>query len=98
MWHPDRQEEDALDLELDVRDLGTLDLEGAWVPYADLHDSGFVPTRLKVGADEYAFNSSVIIRGHGATLPQRIKGLRSAGKKPIVVERGDRYYVFVTPP
>jgi hypothetical protein len=98
MWHPDRQEEDALDLELDVRDLGTLDLEGAWVPYADLHEGDFMPTRLKVGADEYAFDSSVIIKGHGATLPQRIKGLRASGKKPMVVERGDRYYVFVTPP
>jgi len=85
-------------LELDPKDLGTLDLEGAWVPYADLHDSAFLPTRITLGADEYAYSSSMIIQGHSAVLPQRIMQLRSAGKKPIIVERDDRYYVFVSPP
>ena len=85
-------------MELDPKDLGTLDLEGAWVPYADLHDTGFLPTRVKVGADEYAYSSSMIIFGHGAVLPGRIKELRDAGKKAIVLERENRYYVFVSPP
>ncbi len=85
-------------LELDPGSLGTLDLQGAWVPYADLHFTDFLPTRIKLGAEEYAYSSSMIIFGHGAVLPQRIKDLRSAGKKPIVVERDDRYYVFVSPP
>jgi hypothetical protein len=85
-------------LELDPKDLGTLDLDGAWVPYADLHYMDFLPTRIKLGADEYAYNSSMIISGHGAVLPQRIKALRGAGKTPIIVERDDRYYVFVSPP
>ena len=85
-------------MELDPSELGTLDLEGAWVPYADLHDSGFLPTRVKVGADEYAYSSSMIISGHGAVLPQRIKQLRESGKKPIILERDNRYYVFVSPP
>lgn len=85
-------------MELDPKDLGTLDLQGAWVPYVDLHDSAFLPTRINVGADEYAYSSSMIISGHGAVLPQRIKDLRAAGKKPIILERDDRYYVFVTPP
>ena len=58
----------------------------------------FIPTRIAIGKDEYAFNSSQIIRGHGATLPGKIRELRADGKKPIVVERDDRYYVFVTPP
>lgn len=85
-------------MELDPSELGTLDLEGAWVPYADLHDSGFLPTRVQIGADEYAYSSSMIISGHGAVLPQRIKQLRDSGKKPIVLERDNRYYVFVSPP
>jgi hypothetical protein len=73
-------------------------LDGAWVPYLDLFDAEFVPTRLKIVNDEYAFERSVPVRGHGAVLPAEIKEARGAGKKPVIVERGDRYYLFVTPP
>jgi hypothetical protein len=82
-------------LELAPTELGTLDLEDSWVPYADLVDLGFMPTRVRVGGTEYAFSFSTIIRGHGATLPGRIRQLRAEGKMPIVFERGNRYYVFV---
>jgi hypothetical protein len=82
-------------LELAPTDLGTLELEESWVPYADLVDLDFMPTRVKVGGKEYAFSFSTIIRGHGATLPGRIRQLRAAGKMPIVFERDNRYYVFV---
>jgi hypothetical protein len=30
-------------------------------------------------------------------MPGKIQELRAAGKQPIVVERDDRYYVFVSP-
>lgn len=85
-------------MELDPSQLGTLELDGQWVPYIDLHYEKFIPTRITLGKDEYAFNSSQIIAGHGATLPGKIRELRASGKKPIIAERGDRYYVFVTPP
>ena len=88
----------GLTLELDPNELGTLDLDGMWVPYVDLHDEKFIPTRITLGKDEYAFSSSQIIFGHGATLPGKIRDLRASGKKPMIAERGDRYYVFVTPP
>jgi hypothetical protein len=84
-------------LEIDAAQLGTLELDGTWVPYIDLHDAEFMPTRLKVVRDEYGFESSMIIQGHGAVLPQKIRELKSAGKKPLVVERGDRYYIYATP-
>ena len=86
------------DVELDPKDLGTLELDGQWVPYVDLYDEKFIPTRISVGKDEYAFNSSQIIFGHGATLPGKIRDLRASGKKPIIAERANRYYVFVSPP
>ncbi len=82
-------------LELSPTELGTLELEESWVPYADLVDLPFMPARVKVGDKEYAFSFSTIIRGHGATLPGRIRELRAAGKMPIVFERDDRYYIFV---
>jgi hypothetical protein len=53
---------------------------------------------VKIVNDEYAFESSIIILGHGAVLPGRIRDLRNAGKKAIIIERSQRYYVYVTPP
>lgn len=85
-------------MEIDPTRLGTLELDGAWIPYVDLYDAEFLPTRIKVGADDYAFRQSIIIKGHGAVLPQAISALRAEGKRPVIVERSDRYYVFVTPP
>jgi hypothetical protein len=82
-------------LELQPSDMGTLEMDGIWVPYADLYDEKFMPTRVRLGADEYAFSSSQIIFGHGATLPGKIRALRAEGKKVLVAQRGDRYYVFV---
>ena len=85
-------------LEVDAKQLGTLELDGMWVPYLDLYDLDFLPTRLKMVDHEYAFHSSILVQGHSAVLPGQVRELRAAGKRPIVVERGDRYYVFVTPP
>ncbi|MEX2245646.1 MAG: hypothetical protein WEC75_03075 [Dehalococcoidia bacterium] len=85
-------------LTIDPAELGTLELGDLWVPYADLYDAPFMPTRITVGADEYAFHSSIIEKGHGALLPGRVRELREQGKRPLIIERGDRYYVFVTPP
>ena len=82
-------------LELQPNQLGTLELDESWVPYADLVDIDFMPTRVKVGGKEYAFSFSTIIAGHSATLPGRIRELRAAGKMPIVCEREKRYYIFV---
>jgi hypothetical protein len=85
-------------LQIDPVQLGTLEMDGVWVPYLDLYDAEFVPTRLKIVNDEYAFARSAPVRGHGAVLPGEIRQARDAGKKPVIVERGDRYYLYLTPP
>lgn len=85
-------------LELDPSALGTLELDEMWVTYVDLYEEKFLPTLVRIGADEYAFNSSMPIFGHGATLPGKIRNLRAAGKKALIIQRGDRYYTFVSPP
>lgn len=85
-------------MEIDPRILGTLELEGMWVPYVDLGEGGFMPTRVTLGKDEYGFQHSMIILGHSAVLPDRIRELRAAGKKSMIIERDDRYYVFASPP
>ena len=82
-------------LEVDPSQLGSLELDEMWVPYVDLYDLDFMPTHVQLGKDEYAFSCSFLVKGHGALMPPKIRELRAAGKQPLVVERGDRYYVFV---
>jgi hypothetical protein len=78
--------------------LDALELDGIWAPYVYVGDVDFLPTRVTVGADEYNFHSSMIVFGHGAVLPGRIRELRAGGRKPIILEREERYYVYVTGP
>ncbi|MEX2227809.1 MAG: hypothetical protein WEB52_15340 [Dehalococcoidia bacterium] len=86
-------------MQIDPIQLGTLEIEhDVWIPYIDLYDAEFLPTRIKVANDEYAFQRSAPVLGYGAFLPADIRAARSAGKKPIIVEREDRYYLFLTPP
>jgi hypothetical protein len=81
-------------LQLDPARLGSLELDEMWVPYLDLYDLDFIPTRIQLGKDEYAYQCSFPIKGHGVLMPPKIRELRGAGKQPVVVERTDRYYVF----
>jgi len=84
--------------ELDASELGTLELNGNWLPYLDLTGDGFLPTHVLMAGSEYAYRQSFTIRGHGATMPLALAEVRQEGKRPLVVEREDRYYLFVTPP
>ncbi|MHB8377822.1 MAG: hypothetical protein ACYDEB_12835 [Dehalococcoidia bacterium] len=85
-------------LELDPSQLGTLELDGKWVPYMDLNGEAFLPTHVTMADNEYAFSQSFNIQGHSAVMPQAVRALRDQGKRPLVIERHERYYVFVTPP
>ncbi|HET6614982.1 MAG TPA: hypothetical protein VFH62_03765 [Dehalococcoidia bacterium] len=85
-------------LEINPNTLGTIEIDGRWVPYLNLYELESIPTRLKIANDEYAFTRSAPVRGHGAVLPDEIREARNAGKRSVIVEREDRYYVFVTPP
>ena len=82
-------------LEVDPSLIGTLELAGAQVPYVDLNGWPFIGTRLVVDGTEYNYNRSFTIRGHSAVMPQAVAELQSQGHQILVVERQDRYYVYV---
>ena len=85
-------------MDVDPSQLGTLNMDGMWAPYIDLDNADLAQARIKVGNDEYAWESSIIIQGHSATLPGHIRELRANGKKALIAEREDRYYVYISPP
>jgi hypothetical protein len=85
-------------VDIDPSQLGTLNMDGIWASYIDLDNAEIAPARIRIGADEYAWESSIIVQGHSAVLPQHIRDLRASGKKTIIAEREERYYVYVSPP
>lgn len=85
-------------LQVDPNTLGTLEIENdVWVPYLNLNDATFVPTRVRLANAEYAFTRSAPVLGYGAVLPAQIRDARAAGQKSVVLEREGRYYLFLSP-
>ena len=87
--------EEAAPLEIDPSLLGELELEGFEVPYVNLGDEPFVRTRLRAGEVEYAYDRSYPIKGHSAVMPGDIADLAAEGRQVLVVERNERYYVYL---
>jgi hypothetical protein len=81
--------------EIDASLIGTLGLAGFDVPYVDLKDWPFIGSRLVVDGDEYTYNRSFNILGHSAVMPAAVAELQAQGCNILVVERQDRYYVYV---
>ena len=75
--------------------IGTLELDGSDVPYVDLEDEPRIASRLRVGDIEYAYERTFPVKGHSAVMPAAVSELVAAGKRILVAERGERYYLYV---
>ncbi len=82
-------------LELDDSLLDVLPLDGMMVPRIRMTTWGLPEVEIKVGDEEYTYQKSFPIKGHSATLPKRIAELLDAGKTPMIVERTDRFYLYL---
>ncbi|HLG10311.1 MAG TPA: hypothetical protein VI876_01020 [Dehalococcoidia bacterium] len=82
-------------LELEDVDLEPLSLDGMDV--ARVHYHGPPPfTALKFDGREYQYERSFPVKGHGASLPNFLRDRMAEGKKPLLVERTDRFYVYLS--
>jgi hypothetical protein len=86
---------EATHLEIDPASLGTLELNGFEVPYVDLEDLPAIRTRLRLRDTEYVYERTFPLKGHSAVMPAAVAELRAKGKRILVVERKERYYVYV---
>ena len=87
--------EDPGPLQLDRSAVGSLDLGSIEVPYVDLQNVPYVHHRLAVDGAEYAFDRSYPVKGGSAVMPSQVSELVAAGRKVLVGERGERYYVYL---
>ena len=77
-------------------DVDALGLEGGiMVPRIRMTSAGLPDVEIKIGDTSYEYERSYPIKGHSATLPRHIREAFDAGKKPLVIERPDRFYIYL---
>ncbi len=87
--------QEAAPLQIDPTLISELDLDTFQVPYVYLEDEPYVHTRLLVGETEYTYDCSFPVKGHSAVMPAAIAEVQADGRRPLVAERGKRYYVYL---
>ena len=80
---------------IDSQELGRLELGEFEVPYIDLEEERAVRNKLSLYDTEYTYVRSFPIQGHSAIMPGAVAELIGQGKRILVAERGNRYYVYV---
>ncbi len=87
--------QEAAPLQIDATLIGELELDTLQVPYVNLDEQPYVHTRLLVGETEYTYDRSFPVKGHSAVMPAAIAEVQAEGRRPLVAERGERYYVYL---
>ncbi len=82
-------------LEFDDRALETYREAGVSAPLLRLNRVDLPPVEIKVGEQEYRYDRSYPIKGHGAVMPGYLQECVEQGKQPLVIERIQRYYVYL---
>ena len=82
-------------LDIDRSLIGKLDLGSCQVPHVFLENAPFVHTHLRVDDVEYVYDRSYPIRGSSAVMPGEVAELLQKGRKVLVAERNERYYVYL---
>lgn len=83
-------------LEVDPGTLNVLAFDGLQVPVADLSDLDVAPLRLLLHGKVYHYVKSYPRKGYAAVAPRDIYPLLDEGKEVLMVERGERYYLYRT--
>lgn len=83
-------------LEFDDRQLETYREAGVSAPFLRLNRGvDLPPVEIKVGDQEYRYDRSYPIKGHSAVMPGYLQECVEQGKQPLVIERIQRYYVYL---
>jgi hypothetical protein len=81
-------------LELDEDAIEAFPVDGLVVPLVRMTSAPVPPVQLRVEGHDYQYDSSYPIKGYAAIMPSYIKEQIAGGKRPLLVERPDRFYVY----
>jgi hypothetical protein len=77
-------------------DLDAITLDsGITLPLVRMTTGGLPEIEIALGEQSYTYDRSYNIKGSSAIMPKYVAELLSAGKKPLVIERPTRYYLYV---
>ena len=82
--------------ELDEDRLEPMPLDGFMVPMIRMVQEDRPPYfEVKVGDQAYRYERSYPLKGFSALMPKYIQEQMAAGKKPLIIERPQRYLVYL---
>jgi hypothetical protein len=82
-------------LELDEDLIEAFPLDGLQAPLIKLSLEPEPPdSQILVGDRAYQYDRSYPIKGYSAVMPGYLREQMSAGKRPLIIERATRYYVY----
>ena len=82
-------------MELDDSLLEPFDTDDLTVPLIRLTSEPEPPdAQLMLGNAEYKYDRSYPIKGHSAVMPGYLREQLAAGKKPLLIERPERFYLY----
>ena len=73
-----------------------IDLDGTVVYVLNLTGTAQMDVDLRFQGEDYRYASSVLAKGYGAVLPGRVHQALEEGRKVLLVQRGERYYLYRT--
>ncbi len=82
-------------LELADDQLEPFPVDAFLVPLLRLTRGGPPPVQVRVGGRTYHYDRSYPFKGQGAVLPRYLREQLAAGKQPLLIERPDRFYVYL---
>jgi len=82
--------------ELSEPRIETYSIEGVYVPVVkQTMGEGAPKIDITVEGKAYHYERSYPIKGHSAVLPGYLREQLNAGKEPLLIERPDRFYVYL---
>lgn len=81
-------------LELDDALLEPFPADGLMVPLIRMTTGSLPSVEIRVGDQAYRYDRSYPIKGHSAVMPRYLREQLAAGKRPLLIERPDRFYVY----
>ena len=81
-------------LEFDDTEMEPFPADGLLVPLIRMTSGGLPSVDIKVGGQQYRYDRSYPYKGQSAVMPEFLREQVAAGKKPLLIERPDRFYVY----
>ena len=82
-------------LELTDEEMDPFPMDGIIVPLIKRTEPEPPTVEVRVDGHGYHYVRSYPIKGHSAVMPDFLREQLAEGKKPLIIERPDRFYVYV---